>query len=225
MISLKLKKIGILLLLSVIFFNNPAISQIKRFEIQYGINGLYEKNQREQPEIKKTYFLNNKLNLGYRLMPYLSIGVSSNYIFKKSYNKNNHIILPDKILFEQQISKDKNIGIGPYLKFSIGQNLNFSMASGFNYCLGAVNVVSSVEWQDYTEKNNNELSYTSKFVFLDLSIGKRVYDNFFINFSFNEQYIFFKKYSPKSSGIFKAYSRYYFGINFNYFFNLKNTQV
>lgn len=224
MISLKFKKIGILILLSVIFFSHPATSQTKRFEIQYGIGGVYGKNQREKPEIKKTDFLNNKLNLGFRLLPYLSLGISSNYIFRKSYEKNYRLILPDKILFEQQIRKDKNIGIGPYLKFSIGQNFNFSMASGFNYCIGAVNIVSSTEWQEYTEKNNNELSYTSKFVFLDLSIGKRVYENFFINLSFNEQYVFFKKFSPNSSGIFKAYSRYYYGINFNYFFNLKKIQ-
>jgi len=221
MISLKFKKIGLLLLLLVILFNKSATSQIERFEIRYGISGLYGKNEREQPEVKRTYYLDNKLNLGYRLMPYLSLGISSNYIFKNNYTKFNHIILPDKILFEQRISNDKSIGIGPYLKFNIGQNFNFSMASEFNYCFGAANVISSTEWQEYTEKNSDEWSYTSKFIFLDLSIGKRIFDNFFIHFSVNKQYVFFKKYPTNSSGIFKAYSPYYFGINFNYFFKLR----
>lgn len=223
MISLKFNKISVLFLF-LIFLNTPVTSQEKKFEVQYGTGGWYEIIQKAEPEIEKTYFLTNKLKLGYRLTPYFSVGMSSTYIFRKSYNKHKHIILPDEILFEVWRSRDKNIGFGPYLKFNMGQNFNFSIASELNYSFGTVNTASSVEWQEYTDKNNNDLNYTSKCALLELSIGKRIYDNFFIAFSFNEQYVFFKKNSRSSSNNFNTYSQHYLGVNFNYYFNLKNTR-
>lgn len=221
---LKFNKIKFIIFLFSIFSCNTVFSQVKKIEILYGISGWFDKNKRELPELENKIYLNNNIKLGYRVIPHLNIGISSNYYYDKYHSNSMHIILPDGGLFEEWIIKNKQIGFGPYIKFSVGNDFRLSLSSEFNYSFGVVNTISYVEWQEYTDKKTNKLNYTSKLFLFDINIGKKIYENLLINIFFKEQYVFVKDFSTKSSGIFKPYYQHYFGINLNYFFNIKNKQ-
>ncbi len=212
-----------LIILFIFFFHGNAISQIKKIEIQYGISGWYDKNQRELPEIEDKIFLNNNLMLGYNIFPHFSMGLSTNYYYDKYHSKGKYIILPDRILFEEWTIKHKQLGFGPYLKFSIGKSYRLSLIIDYNYAYGVSPHNSFVEHSvELTEYSSSEVNYITEYTTLNISIGKRISEHLILDILFKEQYTFNYRNIPETTMIFIPCYNQYFGIQFNYSFNLKN---
>jgi len=209
----KLILINNLLFFFILFFNFDVNSQTQGFELQYGTGGWYEKNKKELPEIENQIYWNNNIKIGYKILPFISFGLSTNYNFDKYYSKSNHILLPDKTLFEEYKIKDKKFGLGPYFKLSIGKNFIFSLKSEIIYSYGKINHNISTDFQNHIDYQNYNIDYTSKVLSFELSLGKKIFNNLYLFLFFDEQYCFFKKIQKN---ITDSYFQHFVGINLNY---------
>ncbi len=167
-----MKRIYLILAILVLCLNITN-AQTNRFEVQLGSGFWMNKNKHKPPEKRYNVYLNENIKLGYKLLEYLSVGISTNYTFKKHYSKMKHIALPnDEFLFDKCIIKEKNIEFGPYIKFSIGHNFILSFSMEYNYSIG--NDISDIVTENlhrnvYTSNSSN---CSSSLSFFELSVGK-----------------------------------------------------
>jgi hypothetical protein len=217
----KLILINNLLFFFILFFNFDVNSQTQGFELQYGTGGWYEKNKKELPEIENQIYWNNNIKIGYKILPFISFGLSTNYNFNKYYSKSNHILLPDKTLFEELIIKNNNIGLGPYIKFSFGISFKLSVTLDYNYSFGEFNTFYIIDQQTYIEKHHYDIKHNLKYIDFEIAIGKKISKKLYLNLFVNNSLIFFDKYLSQPLTIADPYYQNYIGINLNYIITFK----
>jgi hypothetical protein len=210
-----------LLILWVMITNLGIIhSQEKKFELGYNISGWYENVKGSIPQTEKRYFFNNNVKLGYKLKPFLSVGLSTNFCYRLVNSKTPNIYAIERIYYDVVTSKDYAFGTGPYAKIIFGKNFKIFSTLEYDYFLARGRLTI---YDEYHNKSQAGLFKNLNHSFFgEIGFEKKVGDNLNLSLFFQKQYIFIFKYRPiDNGGEFKPETKSFVGLGINYNFNFK----
>lgn len=214
----KIVKIAFFFITVLLFVTNSK-AQKHSLEFQLGTGAWYIPNKQEEPFIEKELFTNSNFKFGYSFFPSVSVGLSTAYTYHNLYDKSVNIRLPDRYLFETWEYKNKNFGIGPYVKFGIGQNYRFSVSFEYLKTFGKISSKQQTEFVSELYYNQNLLEYQTKLLASEISLGKRVFNNLFVSIFYLTNQIFWQKYDSNYTNETIIYQNF-LGVNINYYLKI-----